>query len=242
MKRAKKSPFTKPRGLLSPEAIAAMEDIFGEVNTAAPTYKVTYRAGKNSPDEKAWAPGIMPAPGEQPHVEPEGPTRNGRNSVNRFLYPQLPASFLAWEIRKMSLDELRARYLKVLNASMGNHSMSMFYCCWEQEQFEAALDAKFKKQILLAKARLLDRATYILHKACGLVKSDPWAEDPTANAVTVSRVVDKLYETRSETSSSGEGFKLTVEGLDRTKKLPPAPMPLVPPPPPSPPAPKARPA
>lgn len=206
---------TKPRGELALEQIKTMEDIFGPARVVAPTRKVTYGGPR---EEKAWVPGITPAPGEQPPKELTGPTRDGRITLRRFLFPQLPAAFTAWEIRKLPVEDLKNRYIKVLSATMGNHSIALFYCCWEQDQFEAVLDAAFKKRIRQTKAQLADRASFIMHQAMGLVTVEDGITTPASPQATsaMAKVVEKLNE-RGEQEETGKGFKLIVEGLERNK-------------------------
>ena len=146
--------------------------------------------------------------------------------VEDFLYPKMLGGFDPYKIRKLSLAEQRARYLKVYSATMGNHSLSLFYCCWTPEKFEAALDANFARSINHVKATLADRATYIMHKNMGLVRG---ADDESGNRTmvpgivsAVAKVVEKLNE-RTEHAAAGKGYKLIVEGLERNSTgLPPA--------------------
>lgn len=138
----------------------------------------------------------------------------GMKAEDDFLFPKMLGSFSPFEIRKLPLADLRERYLKVLNATMGNHSMSLFYCCWTQDQFEDALDKKFKKQITLARAALADRVTYIMHRAMGLIHTHRETEPLNNQVLTaMSRVAEKLNE-KNELQESSKGYKLVIEGLE----------------------------
>ncbi len=139
-----------------------------------------------------------------------------------FLYPKMPGAFRPYNVRRMPVEQLRARYITVLSATMGNHSMSLFYCCWTQEQFEEVLTAKFRKEIARAKAALADRATFIMHRGMGLIQGSE--ETGPANAQVTSalaKVVDSL-KAKDADQEEGGGFKLVVEGLDRSQGAPPA--------------------
>lgn len=142
-----------------------------------------------------------------------------------FLFPRMPGPFRPALIRKLPVEVLRARYIQVLSATMGNHSMGLFYCDWTQDQFEAALNAKFRKQIALARSMLADRAQFILHKTMGLIRSADDDEgsrtmNPTVTSA-MAKVVDSLRSNEMIRESASRGFKLVVEGLDRTKTAPP---------------------
>lgn len=137
-----------------------------------------------------------------------------------FLFPKMPGAFRPYNVRKMTMDQLRGRYINVLSATMGNHSMALFYCCWTQDQFDAAMNPRFKRQIQIAKSQLADRATFIMHKSMGLIADG--AEIGAVNAQVSSalaKVVEKLREKDVEQETGG-GFKLIVEGLDRSAAAP----------------------
>lgn len=158
-----------------------------------------------------------------PPPAPEGSDSNAdAKRAKDFLFPKMPGAFRPAIIRKKPLNWLRGRYIKVFSATMGNHSMALFYCCWTQEQFEEAMDARFKRQIQIAKSALADRATFIMHKSMGLIADD--AEIGPVNAQVSSalaKVVEKLKEKDADQETGG-GFKVVVDGLDRSA-APPAP-------------------
>lgn len=189
---------------------AAVEAVLGPVADARPRARV--RAGRGS-----YVPSIAPGPGEMRTGEPKSP---GMKMARDFLYPPMPGAFQPSVIRKLPVEKLRERYLKVLGATMGNHSISLFYCAWTQEQFEEALNAKFRKAIAQAKSQLADRATFIMHKSMGLIADG--AEIGAVNA-QVSSALAKVVESlkaKDVEQESGGGFKLVVEGLDRSKGAP----------------------
>ena len=131
-----------------------------------------------------------------------------------FLFPKMLGSFMPWDIKRLPLADKKERYLKVLNATMGNHSMSLFYCCWTQDEFEEILDKRFKKQITLARAVLADRVTYIMHRAMGLIHTKREVEPMNNQVLTaMSRVAEKLNE-KNELQESSKGYKLVIEGLE----------------------------
>lgn len=188
---------------------------------------------------KAFVAGVGPAPGELPPAgiprpergpedgargpiaDPDNQGRDYRKRLDNFLYPPLPAAFAPYEVRKFPLDKLRERYLSVFSATMGNHSIALFYCCWTHEQFVAALSDNFKKDIAVTKSQLADRATFLMHRGMGLVKTDEdVAGVPTGSAAaTLAKVVEKLKESDAELETGG-GFKLVIDGLDRSVKPP----------------------
>jgi len=168
----------------------------------------------------AHIPGVGPAPGEKTNL-PDDISPQYKQARD-FLFPPMPGAFSPSRVRKMSVDDLRKRYIQVLSATMGNHSASLYYCCWSQDQFEAALSAKFKKDIARAKAQLADRATFIMHKSMGLIADG--AEIGPVNAQVTSalaKVVESL-KAKDVDQETGGGFKLVVEGLDRSAQAPPA--------------------
>lgn len=190
---------------------AAVEAVLGPVAGVAPRARV--RAGKGS-----FVPSIAPGPGEM--RTGDGPKSPGMKVARDFLFPPMPGAFQPSVIRKLPVEKLRERYLKVLGATMGNHSISLFYCAWTQEQFEEALNAKFRKAIAQAKSQLADRATFIMHKSMGLIADG--AEIGAVNA-QVSSALAKVVESlkaKDVEQESGGGFKLVVEGLDRSAAAP----------------------
>ena len=134
------------------------------------------------------------------------------------------------EIRQLPPEKRRARYLQIFLASVGNHSVSLYYCVWSQEEFEAALSPGFQKEIRAARAQMADRTTFILHRALGLIKDEKGGLAPATNAQALAKVVDKLSDASSAYDDAGgdDGFKLVVKGLDRTA-TPPGPPPTIPP-------------
>lgn len=193
---------------------AAVEAVLGPVADARPRARVG--AGRGS-----FVPSIAPGPGEMrgPGGKGEDPAA-GFKVARDFLFPPMPGAFKPSVIRKLPVEKLRERYLKVLGATMGNHSISLFYCAWTQEQFEEALNAKFRKAIAQAKSQLADRATFIMHKSMGLIADG--AEIGAVNA-QVSSALAKVVESlkaKDVEQESGGGFKLVVEGLDRSAAAP----------------------
>lgn len=187
------------------------EDIFGDAVAGAPFERATKKG-------LSYVPGVGPAPGEKDRWV------NGNDKrVGDFLYPPMPGAFDPWKIRKLAADAVRERYIQVLAATLGNHSIACFYCCLDQDQFDALLTVKFKKRILQAKSQLADRATYIMHRNLGLVRGpdEGDAERPPAPGAIASlaKVVEKLQSSEIP-SGNGEGFKMKIEGLDRSRSAP----------------------
>lgn len=150
--------------------------------------------------------------------EPKQRVDSGQKELNNFLYPKMPGMFLPYAIRKMPIEKLRDRYLRAFSASMGNHSLSKFYCCWSEEQYEAALSPAFEKRISDAMAILADRATYIMYRGMGLVADDP----DKATLPTITAAIAKVVETMNGPSNKGgvsgkmgKAYRLTVNGLAR---------------------------
>lgn len=188
---------------------------------------------------KAWVDGVGPRPGELPPLgvprpprgpedgargpiaDPENQGKDYRKRLDSFLYPPLPAAFAPYEVKKFPLSKLRERYLSVLSATMGNHSIALFYCCWTHAQFVAALTDNFKKDIAITMSQLADRATFLMHRGMGLVKTDDdVAGVPTGSAASaLAKVVENL-KAKDVEQESGGGFKLVVEGLDRSAPAP----------------------
>lgn len=173
---------------------------------------------KRGRPRRQYVPGVGLAPGEmrvpgKPKTWTESATREATN----FLYPEMPGAFVPSVIRKKPLPWLKDRYIQVYSASMGNHSISIFYCDWDQDQFEAILDDDFQKRIDRARAQLADRATYIMHKGMGLV-GDGSAVAPSVTAA-MAKVVEMLHA-KGEQHGERKGFKLKVEGFDKAPEIP----------------------
>lgn len=222
MSRLKKSKSTEPASEAVgepavPEAPVAPEPAIPEEAVLGPVRRVRPRArvvsGRNS-----HVPSLGPGVGEMRGNGAEPPPRG--KIARDFLYPPMPGAFQPSVIRKLPVEKLRERYLKVLGATMGNHSIALFYCDWSQEQFEAALNLKFRKAIAIAKSQLADRATFIMHKSMGLI-ADGEEIGPVNAQVTsaLAKVVESL-KAKDVEQESGGGFKLIVEGLDRSKPAP----------------------
>lgn len=211
MPNEKRLPFYGP--ILAPEQISAMEDFAGALKIVEPIGKLT-TAGESY--AHSYVPGETPGPGEM-----EEGYVDDRVELDKYLFPRLPAAFHKWKIKQYPVEKLRDRYIKVLEATMGNHSIALFYCVWTQDQFEKALNPTFKKRILAAKAQLADRASFIMHRGMGLIKTD--ADDkalpPTVTAA-MAKVVESLNNKEELHRDSGKSFKLIVEGLDRAKSVP----------------------
>lgn len=198
----------RPRKEKAESIAAAVEPVLGPVTVTV--------AKKRVRGAKSYVPSVGPGPGEMRVGEPGPNFKVARD----FLFPPMPGAFCPSVIRKLPVEKLRERYLKVLGATMGNHSISLFYCAWTQEQFEEALNAKFRKQIAQAKSQLADRATFIMHKSMGLIADG--AEIGAVNA-QVSSALAKVVESlkaKDVEQESGGGFKLVVEGLDRSAAAP----------------------
>lgn len=152
-------------------------------------------------------------------IPPKEPAPTGHyKTLEDFLYPPMPGQFSPWRIRKQPLDSLRDRYIQVLNSSLGNHSVALFYCCWSQEQFEAALDDDFKKRIVQTKMQLADRATFIMYKGMGLIGSKE-SDTPPSVTAAMAKVVEKMSEDSAQDNFQKKGMRLVVEGLDRNAKF-----------------------
>lgn len=163
------------------------------------------------------APVPPPESASKPKVKPVVTT------VEDFLFPPLPVERLVLTVKRAPLEQRRGRYLQAFRSSMGNHSLAMFFAGWNQLEFEAVCDSGFKQRISEEKAALADRATFIMHRSLGLVKSEDGAKTNLMSVSAMARVVEKLKE---EEQSSGSvnpsggnaragGFKLVVEGLQR---------------------------
>lgn len=135
-----------------------------------------------------------------------------------FLFPPMPGAFSPDVVKAMDIADLRKRYIQVLSATMGNHSVAMFYCCWTQDEFEDALNGRFKKAISNAKSALADRAMFIMHRSMGLIDSAEEIGPINAQvSAALAKVVEKLKE-KDVDQETGGGFRLVVEGLDRKSK------------------------
>jgi hypothetical protein len=149
-------------------------------------------------------------------------TGKGTKEVTDFLYPPMPGAFLPSEMRKKDAEYRIARYMKTYSATMGNHSISLFYAAWNQEDFEiiCAEFPEFPLMIAEEKNRLADRAQFMLHKTMGLIPNAGELDDThQANAAALARVVEKINEGRTDTRST-KGVALRVEGLERPKRNP----------------------
>lgn len=158
-------------------------------------------------------------------MEEEAPSSSNPTKTDQdFLFPKMPGPFRPVQIRKKSVEWLRDRYLQVMSATMGNHSTALFYCCWTQEQFDNAMDDEFASRIVRVKSELADRATLIMLRGVGLVDGgDSGKIAPTVTAV-MAKVVEGLRE-KGEKEGPKRGFRLVVDGLDRTAQAPAKPNP-----------------
>ncbi len=149
-------------------------------------------------------------------MPPAAPTPMGGASkaVEHFLYPSLPGMFQPCQVRKLPLEKLRSRYIQSFSASMGNHSVAKFYCCWSEVQFQAARTAGFDAQIEETRVQLADRAKYIMYQGMGLVASEKPATPPQITAA-MAKVVESLGSTATESKRAKKGYKLVVDGLAR---------------------------
>lgn len=136
--------------------------------------------------------------------------------IDAFLYPLMPGSFQPSEVRKLHIDILRDRYIQVFSASMGNHGLAKFYCCWSEEQYEAAVDEKFEKRLAAARSDLASRAALIMHRGMGLVAGAEGAEavPPTVTAA-MAKVVENMTGDGGVKGLPRKAYKLTVNGLAR---------------------------
>ena len=132
--------------------------------------------------------------------------------ADAFLYPLMPGSFAPSRVRKMHVEILRDRYLQVFAASMGNHSLSKFYCCWTQEQFEAAINPAFEKALEQARSELADRASLIMMRGMGLVGEGTQTVPPTVTAA-MAKVVESMRNPDGTLGAPKKAYKLTVNGL-----------------------------
>lgn len=204
---------------IEPPTVGIMEDIFGPVRTAVPHVRIG--------GERNYARGVGPAPGQMRggRRRPMHPLLpNGQKDFYDFLFPPMPGAFQPSVIRKLPVGDRRDRYLKVLNATMGNHSMSLFYCDWSQAQFEAALNDDFKNRIMLAKSQLADRVEFIMNQGLGLIPNGVVADSPSYQiTAALVKIAERLNE-RGQQQEAGKGYKLVIEGLERNKTgLPSAP-------------------
>ncbi len=136
--------------------------------------------------------------------------------IDAFLYPLMPGSFQPSEVRKLHIDVLRDRYIQVFSASMGNHGLAKFYCCWSEEQYEAAVDEKFEKRLAAARSDLASRAALIMHRGMGLVAGAEGAEaiPPTVTAA-MAKVVENMTGDGGVKGLPRKAYKLTVNGLQQ---------------------------
>ncbi len=133
----------------------------------------------------------------------------------------MPGAFTPSDMRKKDLIFRSERYLKTFAATMGNHSISLFYTAWTQEDFEIALQhvEGFALRIADEKNRLADRAQFFLHKTMGLIpQAGELDEAHKVNDAALARVVEKINEGRTDARSTGKGLSLRVDGLERPKR------------------------
>jgi hypothetical protein len=150
--------------------------------------------------------------------EPTQAAAEQYKGADAFLYPLMPGSFAPSRVRKMHVEILRDRYLQVFAASMGNHSLSKFYCCWTQEQFEAALDDGFEKRLDQARSELADRASLIMMRGMGLVGEGTALVPPTVTAA-MAKVVESMKNPDGTVGAPKKAYKLTVNGLAQPAPL-----------------------
>ena len=136
----------------------------------------------------------------------------GKN-LDNFLHPPMPGAFSPSRVRKMHVELLRDRYIQVFSASMGNHSLSKFYCCWSQEQFEEALSPAFEKAIERARVELADRAALIMHRGMGLVGDGSVETVPPTVTAAMAKVVENMKNPDGTLGIPKKAYKLTVNGL-----------------------------
>ncbi len=136
----------------------------------------------------------------------------GNKDLDSFLFPKMLGSFQPAAIRKWPVEKLRERYLSALNASMGNHSLGMFFCCWTQEQFDAIMTDAFAKRIAALRASLADRALMIMHTGMGLV-GDGGAAAPPSVTAAMAKVVENMKNPDGTLGVAKKAYKLTVNGL-----------------------------
>ena len=115
----------------------------------------------------------------------------------------------------MHVELLRDRYIQVFSASMGNHSLSKFYCCWSQEQFEEAMNPAFEKALERARTELADRAALIMHRGMGLVAADGDAMVPPTVTAAMAKVVESMTNPDGTKGLPRKAYKLTVNGLQQ---------------------------
>ncbi len=135
-----------------------------------------------------------------------------------FLHPRIPGKFMPDAIKRKSLPWLKARYLKVFNATMGNHSMALFYCAWKPARFREVLaaDQEFETAIADAKAEIADRAAFMLYKGLGLIAGEEGSHEPTPQTGAVlAKIVESMAEKAPVKEVKKKSFKLTVSGLKR---------------------------
>ena len=138
----------------------------------------------------------------------------GNKDLDSFLFPKMLGSFQPAAIRKWPVEKLRERYLSALNASMGNHSLGMFFCCWTQEQFDAIMTDAFAKKISALRASLADRALMIMHTGMGLI-GDGGAAAPPSVTAAMAKVVENMKNPDGTLGVAKKAYKLTVNGLQR---------------------------
>lgn len=140
--------------------------------------------------------------------------------LRRFLYPTMPGNLKTWQVRRLTPSQMKSRYLRAFSASMGNHSLSLSYCLWTPEQFEALMTEDFAKEIESIKVQLADRAAFIMHQGLGLIRVDKNDKDPEvtlspAIASALARIVDRFLGQEDKVMDGKGQFRLVVDGLDR---------------------------
>jgi hypothetical protein len=140
--------------------------------------------------------------------------RSDSKDLQDFLYPPMPGTFSPYEMKKKPVEFLREKYLKTFAATAGNHSIAMYFCAWEQDDFEAALDDDFQKRIDRARAQVADRAAFVMNRALGLVENKAEAAPPI-NSVAALAVIVKNLRARREKPRTKARFNIVVPGLVR---------------------------
>ena len=140
--------------------------------------------------------------------------RSDSKTLQDFLYPPMPGAFSPYEMKKKPIAFLREKYLKTLAATAANHSIAMYFCAWEQDDFEAALNDDFKKRIELARAEVASRADFLMHQTLSLVQNKAGAAPPINSVSALARIA-KTFRARSEQPKNKPGYTLVVNGLDR---------------------------
>jgi hypothetical protein len=160
--------------------------------------------------------------------KPDSKTPNRCSSLKDWLYPKMPKHLAQSQIRPKSREWLLDRYIQVYSASMGNHSVSRFYCHWTMADYEAetAADPAFAEAIRNESLNIADRAKYLLHEGLGLLTCVDEAAPITNTAALniLARLEGELRERgeieadrREQAKTSGRRRAVFVEGLERPK-------------------------